>query len=102
MTDSNYGGLEHSASSVNAFDPSKLHEKAEYAKLLGLLAHEYFHLWNVKRIRPIELLPFDYLTPNLTRELWIAEGITSFYDIFLMSSFEPHLATILHHYLDCL
>jgi len=100
LTDSNYGGLEHSASSVNAFDPSKLHEKAEYAKLLGLLAHEYFHLWNVKRIRPIELLPFDYLTPNLTRELWIAEGITSFYDNYILHqcnffSTEEYLAEIL-------
>ncbi|MBP9884837.1 MAG: M61 family metallopeptidase [Leptospiraceae bacterium] len=100
LTDSNYGGLEHSASSVNAFDPNKLHEKAEYAKLLGLLAHEYFHLWNVKRIRPIELLPFDYLTPNLTRELWIAEGITSFYDNYILHqcnffSTEEYLAEIL-------
>ncbi len=84
LTDNNYGGLEHAASSVNAFDPIKLHDKSEYARLLGLLAHEYFHLWNVKRIRPIELLPYNYQEPNLTKELWIAEGITSFYDNYIL------------------
>lgn len=84
MTENGYGGLEHAASSVNAFDPAKLHEKSDYLKLLGLLAHEYFHLWNVKRIRPIEFLPYNYLQPNLTKELWIAEGITSFYDNYIL------------------
>lgn len=84
LTESNYGGLEHAASSVNAFDPLKLHDRTEYTRLLGLLAHEYFHLWNVKRIRPIELLPYNYQEPNLTKELWIAEGITSFYDNYIL------------------
>jgi predicted metalloprotease with PDZ domain len=79
-----YGGLEHAQSSVNTFDPHKLHDEFEYLKLLGLLAHEYFHLWNAKRIRPIELNPFDYQNPNLTNELWIVEGITSFYDNYIM------------------
>lgn len=80
MTEDHYGGLEHSNSSVNSFDPSKLSERVEYIKLLGLLSHEYFHLWNVKRIRPLELFPFDYQKPVLTKDLWVAEGITSFYD----------------------
>ncbi|MDX1961208.1 MAG: M61 family peptidase [Leptospiraceae bacterium] len=84
LTEDNYGGLEHRASSVNAFDPSNLAENHEYNRLLALLAHEYFHLWNVKRIRPNELGPFDYLKPNLTKELWIAEGITSFYDNYVL------------------
>lgn len=84
LTDSSYGGLEHSSSSVNIFDPAKLSNKEEYLKLLGLLAHEYFHLWNVKRIRPIEFDPFDYQNPVLTKELWIAEGATSFYDNFVL------------------
>ena len=79
-----YGGLEHAQSSVNTFDPHKLHDEFEYQKLLGLLAHEYFHLWNAKRIRPFELNPFDYQNPNLTNELWIVEGITSFYDNYIM------------------
>lgn len=79
-----YGGLEHSKSSVNSFDPTLLHDNFEYKKLLGLLAHEYFHLWNIKRIRPIALGPFDYQNPNYTNELWIAEGITSFYDNYIL------------------
>jgi len=100
LSDDVYGGLEHASSSVNAFDPSKLHERNEYNRLLGLLAHEYFHLWNVKRIRPIELLPYNYLEPNLTRELWIAEGITSFYDNYILHqcgfySNEDYLAELL-------
>ncbi|BDA80920.1 peptidase [Leptospira kobayashii] len=79
-----YGGLEHRASSINFFSPDQIHDEEEYKRLLELLAHEYFHLWNIKRIRPIALGPFDYQKPNLTKELWIAEGITSFYDIYFL------------------
>jgi len=79
-----YGGLEHRASSINFFSPDGIHDGEEYKRLLELLAHEYFHLWNIKRIRPIALGPFDYQKPNLTKELWIAEGITSFYDIYFL------------------
>jgi predicted metalloprotease with PDZ domain len=46
---------------------------------LGLVSHEYVHLWNVKRLRPIELGPFDYENENYTRSLWLAEGVTSYY-----------------------
>jgi len=46
---------------------------------LGLVSHEYFHLWNVKRLRPVELGPFDYENENYTRSLWISEGFTSYY-----------------------
>jgi predicted metalloprotease with PDZ domain len=46
---------------------------------LGLVSHEYFHLWNVKRLRPVELGPFDYENEVYTRNLWIAEGFTSYY-----------------------
>lgn len=46
---------------------------------LGLVSHEYFHLWNVKRLRPVELGPFDYENENYTRSLWLAEGVTSYY-----------------------
>ncbi|NQW30164.1 MAG: PDZ domain-containing protein [Ignavibacteria bacterium] len=74
------GGLEHTRSSVNATDPSHLHDKTKAAEFLSLLCHEYFHLWNVKRIRPIELGPFDYTTENYTSMLWLAEGLTSYYD----------------------
>jgi len=46
---------------------------------LGLVSHEYFHLWNVKRLRPVELGPFDYENEVYTRSLWLAEGVTSYY-----------------------
>ena len=74
------GGLEHANSCTvmmprwNWSDPNK------YKSFLGLCAHEYFHLWNVKRLRPIELGPFDYNAENYTSQLWVAEGITSYYD----------------------
>lgn len=76
----NYGGLEHCESSTNIFDGSILGKKKDYQRFLSLLAHEHFHLWNVKRIRPQALGPFDYSKEVYTRELWIAEGITSYYD----------------------
>ncbi|MBE7410521.1 MAG: M61 family metallopeptidase [Leptospiraceae bacterium] len=84
MTDSAYGGLEHSSSSVNIFDPCNLFQKKDYQKLLGLLAHEYFHLWNVKRLRPLDLDTLDFQSPILTKELWFAEGVTSFYDNYIL------------------
>jgi predicted metalloprotease with PDZ domain len=73
-------GLEHARSSVNVFDAFSFGDKDRSVKLLALLCHEYFHVWNVKRIRPIELGPFDYNTENYTRMLWLAEGLTSYYD----------------------
>ncbi|MDB5035171.1 MAG: peptidase domain protein [Chlorobi bacterium] len=75
-----YGGLEHARSSVNMFDSEVLSDKTKSVKLLALLCHEYFHLWNVKRIRPAELGPFNYNEENYTRMLWLAEGMTSYYD----------------------
>ncbi|MFP5385215.1 MAG: M61 family metallopeptidase [Bacteriovoracia bacterium] len=75
-----YGGLEHLNSTALQFDGRKLGNKKEYQKYLSLVAHEYFHLWNVKRIRPVELGPFDYVNENYTTMLWLAEGLTSFVD----------------------
>ena len=46
---------------------------------LGLIAHEYFHNWNVKRLRPVELGPFDYENENYVKTLWVAEGFTDYY-----------------------
>lgn len=74
------GGLEHARSSVNASDPVCMTDKSKVIDLLSLLCHEFFHLWNVKRIRPIELGPFDYSKENYTPMLWLAEGLTSYYD----------------------
>jgi predicted metalloprotease with PDZ domain len=51
----------------------------DYRGFLGLVSHEFFHLWNVKRIRPDALGPFDYTQENYTKVLWVAEGITDYY-----------------------
>lgn len=55
-------------------------QQRSYQGFLSLVAHEFFHLWNVKRIRPDALGPFDYTKENYTKLLWIAEGITDYYD----------------------
>jgi predicted metalloprotease with PDZ domain len=78
--DNGGGGLEHmnsTAVQMKRFDYTK---PGKYVNFLGLCAHEYFHLWNVKRIRPAELGPFDYSSENYTKLLWVAEGITNYYD----------------------
>lgn len=75
-----YGGLEHLNSTALQFDGRKLTNRKDYLNYLSLVGHEYFHLWNVKRIRPIELGPFDYSNENFTTLLWLAEGLTSFMD----------------------
>jgi predicted metalloprotease with PDZ domain len=77
------GGLEHKNSttlSVNRWT----YGGSNYLKFLNLVAHEYFHLWNVKRIRPIELGPFDYNQENYTDLLWVMEGFTSYYDELIL------------------
>ncbi len=78
-----YGGLEHLRSSVNAYDPAGLLDKKKAKGLLALLCHEFFHLWNVKRIRPEAFGPFDYTKENYSSMLWLAEGVTSYYDDLL-------------------
>lgn len=80
------GGLEHLSSTVlGASRGGYTDEKNKgYYGFLSLVAHEHFHLWNVKRLRPIALGPFDYDNENYTTSLWIAEGLTSYYqDIIL-------------------
>jgi len=74
------GGLEHANSCVVQMPRFNYSNKDNYTSFLGLCAHEYFHLWNVKRIRPAALGPFDYSKENYTNLLWVAEGITSYYD----------------------
>ncbi len=82
-----YGGLEHQNSTVLHFDGARLVERKSYIKWLSLVSHEYFHTWNVKRIRPKELGPFDYRREAYTRLLWLAEGLTSFMDeLFVLRS----------------
>lgn len=76
------GGLEHANSCV--LSVNRWTYAAQYNDFLSLVAHEYFHLWNVKRIRPIELGPFNYDQENYTTLLWVMEGFTSYYDELLM------------------
>lgn len=75
-----YGGLEHANSTVLQFDGRKLAERKSYLQWLGLVAHEYFHTWNVKRIRPLEFSQLNHQQENYTTLLWLAEGLTSFVD----------------------
>jgi len=78
------GGLEHLGSTVLGASRNSYGTPAGYQSFLSLAAHEHFHLWNVKRLRPIALGPFDYDNENYTTDLWIAEGFTAYYqDIIL-------------------
>lgn len=80
MLPDQYGGLEHARSQVSMFDSHLFGDRKRLGKFLALLTHEFFHTWNVKRLRPVELGPFDYHEENHTRMLWLAEGATSYYD----------------------
>ena len=85
-----HGGLEHKASSAILTSPFSLPrpgqgwDRKKYEDLLELLCHEFFHTWNVKRIRPEALGPFDYTRENYTRALWAMEGVTAYYDRLLV------------------
>ncbi|MBT8131810.1 MAG: peptidase M61, partial [Gammaproteobacteria bacterium] len=88
-----YGGLEHRWSSslmasrddLPGYDEEKVSDS--YRAFLGLCSHEYFHLWNVKRIRPAPVAESDLRSEAYTRQLWIFEGVTSYYDdLFLVRS----------------
>jgi predicted metalloprotease with PDZ domain len=73
------GGLEHARSSVLMTSRYAFRKRSLYVDWLGLVSHEFFHVWNVKRLRPSALGPFDYEREVYTRSLWFAEGITSYY-----------------------
>ncbi|MBY0415265.1 MAG: hypothetical protein K2Q18_13930 [Bdellovibrionales bacterium] len=75
-----YGGLEHKNSTALQFDPTQITNRKGYINYLALISHEYFHTWNVKRIRPLELGPFNYLKEATSNLLWLAEGLTSLMD----------------------
>lgn len=90
-TDNGYGGLEHRNSTAllcNASDlPQRGVEKAPngYEGFLGLCSHEYFHSWNVKRMKPAAFVPYDLTQENYTTLLWIFEGFTSYYDDVMLT-----------------
>lgn len=85
-----YGGLEHRNSTALICGRRDLPRVDEartgegYTTLLGLISHEYFHTWNVKRLRPAEFAEYDYTRENYTELLWFFEGFTSYYDDLLL------------------
>lgn len=78
------GGLEHLNSTVLGATRNGYNQESSYKNYLNLVAHEYFHLWNVKRLRPQALGPFNYELENYTTSLWIMEGFTAYYDNIIM------------------
>lgn len=80
FTDERGGGLEHLNSTVCMVPRLRLAPREEYNLMMSLFSHEFFHAWNVKRLRPNGLGPFNYSGETYTKSLWIAEGITSYYD----------------------
>jgi predicted metalloprotease with PDZ domain len=78
-----FGGLEHKNCCVLNYSRFGFREPEKYQRFLQLVAHEFFHLWNIKRIRPIALEQFDYDQENYTPSLWFSEGTTSYYDLLI-------------------
>jgi predicted metalloprotease with PDZ domain len=78
------GGLEHKNSTVLMSSRWNTKTRPAYLGWLRLVSHEFFHAWNVKRLRPIELGPFDYEDEVICKSLWLAEGVTSYYDPLLV------------------
>ncbi|RZK78296.1 MAG: M61 family peptidase [Pedobacter sp.] len=78
------GGLEHLNSTVLGASKGGYATEKGYKGFLELVAHEYHHLWNVKRLRPVALGPFDYDNENYTTNLWVAEGFTSYFENKIM------------------
>lgn len=103
-----YGGLEHRASTALLCSRSSLPSKnraenpqqkidEDYLQFLGLCSHEYFHTWNVKRIKPAVFAPYDLRQETYTRLLWMFEGFTSYYDdLTIVRSGITDVSTYLH------
>jgi predicted metalloprotease with PDZ domain len=83
LSANSYGGLEHKSACSLIYSRFGLRSEDSYQKFMSLVAHEFFHLWNVKRIRPKGLEVFDYDQENYTDSLWFCEGTTSFYDLVI-------------------
>lgn len=86
------GGLEHDYSTVIMSSPWQMRNRNDYIRWLALLSHEFFHAWNVRRLRPQALRQYDYSREIYTRELWLAEGLSSYYDNLLL--FRSGLITV--------
>jgi predicted metalloprotease with PDZ domain len=78
-----FGGLEHKDSCSLIYQRFGFRTQEKYDRFIQLVAHEFFHLWNVKRIRPKALEVFDYDQENYTPSLWFCEGTTSYYDLLI-------------------
>lgn len=83
LSASGFGGLEHKNCCVLNYPRFGFKNPEKYNRFMQLVAHEFFHLWNVKRIRPKELEKFDYEQENYTTSLWFSEGTTSYYDMII-------------------
>ncbi len=78
------GGIEHLNNTTVSFDGSGLNSPEAMNRMMNFLTHEYFHHYNVKRIRPLELGPFDYDSGSKTNLLWVSEGLTVYYEYVIM------------------
>lgn len=78
------GGIEHLNNTTVSFDGNTLNNPDALNRMLNFLAHEYFHHYNVKRIRPFELGPFDYDLGSRTNLLWVSEGLTVYYEYLVV------------------
>lgn len=85
LTEKRKGGLEHATSATLNVGRMQFFPRDQYEDTLGLFAHEFFHLWNVKRMRPAALVPFDYGREQYTRLLWWFEGATSYYEALTLA-----------------
>ena len=83
LSEKGYGGLEHDSSTVLHYGRKALAKADGRRKLLQLVAHEYLHQWNVRRLRPAELTPYRYGDAVVIPTLWFAEGVTSYVDYLL-------------------
>lgn len=83
LSGSGYGGLEHKDCCTLNYPRFGFRDREKYERFIQLVAHEFFHLWNVKRIRPKALEAFDYEAENYTTSLWFCEGTTSYYDFLI-------------------
>lgn len=100
------GGIEHLNNTTISFSGARLKTEAQINDMLTYVSHEYFHNFNVKRIRPVELGPFDYSKPGRTTQLWVSEGLTMYYeyatcrrgglmtDEQFIKAFEGHLQSV--------
>ena len=85
LSDGGGGGLEHRENFVFQLPRFGFRPRKAYDRALALLAHEFFHAWNVRRIRPAGLLPYDLAQEKYTRLLWQFEGVTSYYEVMLLA-----------------